>query len=355
MPYPNITTSYTVPIDFQTRYLASHLTGIHTDIDAIIAAVANPQQVVVVAKARGDYTSLSSAVAAITDATVSKPYCISLKPGIYETSEVTLPDYVSLVGLDPKSCILKASTPTSDNADYVVQAGDESVISNIGVINDCDISSDDDPECVRIVDKTVEIYNCILEATVSYTSGGINRVQALYIVGNSTVHIWNSRIEINVSSVFGEFDEASCIYIAGLTPTVYVYQCDIRVTAGPDTFSYAVYQPGNDSVLYANNSVFNSVVYPYFIGPSTATGVFEKCTLEATDNDSYAVAIGSNNVTLYDCTIRSNGSATPCIDTPGGVSFNIRVAHCRMNRAAPIDASLTNLIGTPYNVSDTDV
>jgi hypothetical protein len=47
----------------------------------------------------GDYTKLSTALAAITDASVNKPYVIKIAPGIYtETAPVVLKDYVDVEG-----------------------------------------------------------------------------------------------------------------------------------------------------------------------------------------------------------------------------------------------------------------
>ena len=47
----------------------------------------------------GDYTKLSTAFAAITDAAPSKPYVIKIAPGIYtETAPVVLKNYVDVEG-----------------------------------------------------------------------------------------------------------------------------------------------------------------------------------------------------------------------------------------------------------------
>jgi len=58
-----------------------------------------PAQVVWVAKSGGDFTSVSAALASITDNSVSKPYLIRVAPGIYTTNApLYMKDYVDLAG-----------------------------------------------------------------------------------------------------------------------------------------------------------------------------------------------------------------------------------------------------------------
>ena len=58
-----------------------------------------PAQVVWVAKSGGDFTSLTSALASITDNSISKTYVIKVAPGSYaETSAVNLKSYVDIEG-----------------------------------------------------------------------------------------------------------------------------------------------------------------------------------------------------------------------------------------------------------------
>jgi hypothetical protein len=55
------------------------------------------QEVITVGKANAMYTTITAALAAITDASAAKPYVIRLAPGIY-TENVTLKDDVTIVG-----------------------------------------------------------------------------------------------------------------------------------------------------------------------------------------------------------------------------------------------------------------
>jgi pectin methylesterase-like acyl-CoA thioesterase len=55
------------------------------------------QQVVTVAKAGGDYTSIQDAIDSITDASDSKRYAVKVYPGNYAEA-VTMQDYVDIIG-----------------------------------------------------------------------------------------------------------------------------------------------------------------------------------------------------------------------------------------------------------------
>ena len=60
------------------------------------------QQVVTVAKAGKDYTSIQSAINSITDAASDKIYTVLVYPGEYD-EEITLKNYVNIVAVDPFS------------------------------------------------------------------------------------------------------------------------------------------------------------------------------------------------------------------------------------------------------------
>lgn len=57
-----------------------------------------PEYVVEVAKAHGGYSTITTALASITDASATKPYTILVYPGVY-AEDITAKDYVSIVGV----------------------------------------------------------------------------------------------------------------------------------------------------------------------------------------------------------------------------------------------------------------
>ena len=71
----------------------------------------------------GDYALLSTALAAITDATSSNPYVIKIAPGIYtETAPVVLKDYVDVEGSGQDITTINCAC-SSNSFDSVMSAG----------------------------------------------------------------------------------------------------------------------------------------------------------------------------------------------------------------------------------------
>jgi len=66
----------------------------------------NPQQLVTVGKSNADYTTITAALAAITDAASDKIYTVLVYPGIY-TEAVTLKNYVNIIAVDKNSSQIK--------------------------------------------------------------------------------------------------------------------------------------------------------------------------------------------------------------------------------------------------------
>lgn len=82
-------------------------------------------------------------------------------------------------------------------------------------------------------------------------------------------------------------------------------------------------------------------------------GYMRNCLLEKNSGTAGFIEVddSSGAPKFYGCTIISNGSEAPIF--PLTASENIRMAHCRLNNN--VDAGITNLIGSGYNVVDSDV
>ena len=338
MPYPNITTSFSTLVDGQDRYRASHVNAVQTAITSIITAMAHKQQLVVVAKARGDYATLALAVAAITDASAIKPYSILLSPGIYETSEVTLPDYVSLVGLDRNSCILQATTAGTR---YVLRTGTNSALAKMTISNECDAQSgiaytiDTNGKAGVIIDNC-QITN--IPTNPSATS------YAFY--QNGTAIVYNTSFTVTITG------GTTGIHVVG-GATLILRGCDITVTgSGPFASLALALAPTSNSYVY--DSILRVYQdYCILLSNGINNAVFENCLIEGLDNNAYCAFLQGDGAKFFGCTMRAHGTAADCIGVSGSPTASI--AHCRMNLASPLHANLTNLIATPYNVSDTDV
>ncbi|GIW07142.1 MAG: hypothetical protein KatS3mg060_1947 [Dehalococcoidia bacterium] len=96
------------------------------------------QYVVTVAKSGGDYTSVYSATASITNASSSRRYLVWVAPGTYtETQTVALPEYVHVKGSGPTTTIITGviSATTVGGAASLVLLNDWSALSDIAVFN----------------------------------------------------------------------------------------------------------------------------------------------------------------------------------------------------------------------------
>ena len=77
------------------------------------------QNVVVVAKSGGDYTSVQAAIDSITDDAADNPYLVWVAPGVYE-EQVTMKPYVHLQGAGQEATVI---TSTASNSAWPPTAG----------------------------------------------------------------------------------------------------------------------------------------------------------------------------------------------------------------------------------------
>lgn len=136
---------------------------------------------------------------------------------------------------------------------------------------------------------------------------------------------------------------------------VIVENCDIH----PDNVNaHGVYMVGGEAEINNCNIITTSKVA---IEINDESGIIvhvkiKGCYLEATTEDALYFEIGftpNNTATIYENTLIGNGAnaITAQINAPGTLLF--KSAHNRMNGG--IQDTITDLIGTPYNVIDTDV
>jgi len=78
-------------------------------------------------------------------------------------------------------------------------------------------------------------------------------------------------------------------------------------------------------------------------------GLMTGCTFKNAATNGNAVEI-TGEARIYNSTLIANGTGKSIY---AAAAQDAKIAHCRMNKG--IDANVTNLIGTPYNVDDTDV
>jgi hypothetical protein len=121
------------------------------------------------------------------------------------------------------------------------------------------------------------------------------------------------------------------------TLTGEVYRCTTTLLA------FGLINATGASSKVVGCTLLNAVLGP-FIG-----GLMERCIIETTGANSDAAKV-ADGARIYDCTLIATGTGK---SVNADSAVNAAIAHCRMNKG--IDANVTNDIGTPYNVDDTDI
>ena len=243
-----------------TSHASSHENGGADEISVagLSGALADAQipasrgQTVTVAKSNGDYTSLTAALAAITDASSSKPYTIELYPGIYAEAPLTMKAYVAIHGIDVSSCIIAAT----NNASPLLTAASNSSIRSLSI---------NGPTSDSGVLVGSGVSNVFIE-NVSFLGGQ----EAVKATGASAACVMEE-CKIFPSVGIGVFAQSSgrvdCSNILGYATTL--FQSDngtiwIHNSGGISNTNgiYAV----NGGLIYPNSVTFENTTYPVRTG-----------------------------------------------------------------------------------------
>lgn len=170
--------------------------------DMIIPIVINKkvQNVVTVARSKGDFTNIQSAIDSISDASSSNPYLIYIGPGLYPigASPITMKEFVSITGSGEGITIIsgaKSGTLAGDDHGLVNAASNTSLsnltVQNFGLNNDLSsaifISEEENARIENVTAKALGVSDTnsgifiygdngtvIKNVTASATGGGIN-------------------------------------------------------------------------------------------------------------------------------------------------------------------------------------
>jgi hypothetical protein len=107
--------------------------GLGCSVPAAAFAVPKYAQEIVVAKAGGDYTSLTAALASITDASATKPYAVVVKPGIYAagTTRIVVPPFVTIQGAGTLPTQITSSYVNTDGVTGFMQLGNNTELRSL--------------------------------------------------------------------------------------------------------------------------------------------------------------------------------------------------------------------------------
>jgi len=165
--------------------------------------------------------------------------------------------------------------------------------------------------------------------------------------------------------------------VVKITASAELKNCSISHN-GIGSTSVGVYCNGNGARI-VDCGIENGVAFDGInVGSGADNCVIERCKISSNGLGIY-VSNGANGVTIQRCEIsaggsnygitlsagitgtvvrwsivRKNGSVAECIHATGAVSAKIYQCCFNLDSGA-IDTDITNLIGTPYNVSDADV
>lgn len=142
---------------------------------------------IVVAKFGGDYDTIGAALDSIVDASSTNPYVIILMPGVYD-EQVTMKEYVALVGLDRDVCII-------ESADYgtLLTMADHSSLNEIQVRS---LAASGEAVYINQV-SDVLIDSCIIEAEGNSNSS----IYAVNAHSSGTIRLLGSEIKaLNVDA-----------------------------------------------------------------------------------------------------------------------------------------------------------
>lgn len=167
-------------------------------------------QVVTVMKTGGDYTSIALAMAAIVDASSSKPYTILLGPGIWNyTAAETWKDWVSIMGMGREASIINLNSTSNDVSiqlgshasyqDFTVKAA---ISPFSGFDTDCILASDGQSDILMRnidVDWTITQAGAVSLSLIKFTTDGGAlsdivcehvRVRAVSNASSGTIPAW---------------------------------------------------------------------------------------------------------------------------------------------------------------------
>lgn len=366
MAYPAGINALTVKTDYVDKYMAAHVNAIRTSLleaaaelgDTVKGSAADlktrlairiandgkinqPQQLVTVGKTNADYTTISTALTAITDATDNKRYTVLVYPGVY-AEQITMKAFVDVVGVSPYTCIINTSA-----YGLVTLSSGISRIANFFIQGP--LGDEDFPFYVS--GGTLYVYNCRIycggcSAPGLYTEGG-------KIIARDCVFSFSDDSAAYCQASGGDIDMYNCTYEGSYYPcqsiysrgnVINIFNCRLKGQKSlysDSTGSVNIF----DSVLKSSGSVGL-----YITG--TLTIKVERCSIIAAGNSQPVYYISANpTVHIYNSILYASGSAAECIYSANAVTGYF--AGNVMNKG--LHGNVTNGIGTPYNVIDSDV
>ena len=260
---------------------------------------ASPARVVWVADDNtGDYALLSTALAAITDATSSNPYVIKIAPGIYtETTSVMLKDYVDVEGSGQNITTINCACGNASNTALSATVSAGNIVAEIRHLTINNTGGGNDYSTGVWTEDVADGSFSMLHVTATASGSG--------------------------SSYYGVYNESS-------SPSMN----NVTATATGGTYNYGVY---NDS---SSSPSMTDVTATGTGGTSNNYGVFNIASSPSMNNVTATATGGTNNYGVYNLSFSlpsiRNSSITGTTNSIANNSSSAQVADTMLD--GPVDA-----------------
>jgi len=237
-----------VPYAFQAQEaevadaLSSMGTGSGLDADMVDGLHASElethyQNVVIVAKSGGDYTTVQAAIDSITDAAASNPYLVWVAPGVYSES-VTMKSHVHLQGAGQEATIITSSASNSSfplTQATLILASDTSLrdlsLENSGIGN----------WNIAMLGSGAVVRTLVSDVSLWVHGSGVNNY-SIFLVDSGTDVILQ---EISAVCENGTSDNYGLYNYDGAVVSVHASSF---IANGGD-YAYGIYNAGNGTIL----------------------------------------------------------------------------------------------------------
>ena len=222
-------------------------------------------QVVTVSPKFGDYTTISAALAAITDASSSKIYDILVFGNITETTLVTAKSYINVIGIGKPVINCTATS----NTGIVFSNVTNSIWRNLKIIRSGATTTASVCYIKDSSDETLEFDNCDF---VNESSGVINYLYGLYISGLASPKVYN------------------CLGVGG-NGASYCYGLYL-VNVGTSYFENCIFKGGNGTASNNDGIYIKNSSSSKFVGCTGISGSTTSCNGIRLSGNSSPTLIG---------------------------------------------------------------
>jgi len=250
------------------------------------------QNVITVAEANGDFTSLSSALSSITDASSRNPYLVVVAPGVYSNSSpMLIPPYVHVTGSGRYSTRLTGTTGgfVLDETSAYIQLSDNSEISNL-----------------TIATSNTNTFSISIYGLNRGFSGEPAKISDVYIDPSSqathNIGIYDDEgdLIISDSKLYIQRTGATGLFLYGIytyRTNTRIHNCDITARSTADGTMYGIYQ--SDASFSDIVKIRNTEIFTGYTGGGMATGIENLDT-------SYHIEISNSTIDAKDTSINGD-------------------------------------------------